>query len=1301
MFNTREAINSNSFNNSDKASKSLSIIDLFRLQVEMQPENIAVMYHDKTISYNEIADDINALAIYLQKLKVKTDDCIGLYLDPSIDLIIAVWGVLVAGAAYLPLSPEYPIERLQYMLEDSDAKIIITQTHLKQQCQLLTAKNTIIITLDEMKDFLQTKQPDEFENLDYIKPHHLAYVIYTSGTTGKPKGVMIEHHSISNQMTWLKNKMAINRNTVILQKTPISFDAAQWEILSLCCGACVVMSNSGSYKNPPELIELIQKYNVNTLQCVPTLLQALLDDENFQYCQSLTHLFSGGEPLSKKLASCLLKTRPDCRLVNLYGPTECTINSSAYEVDKENIMNMPSTISIGKPIDNLKYIILNEQLEMVATGETGELYISGAGLARGYLNQSQMTADKFINYRQDAAIKLYKTGDIVKLDESGNYQYISRLDNQIKLRGYRIELDEISSAISIHEWIRRAAVIVKEDKHTGYQSLIAFIELDSKEAALMDQGNHDTHHQSKQSKAQVKLQLANKGCRDNNSLMQYRIVNLASKISSEAQEKKVFARKTYRYYEGSFVYKQNILDLLATKVTKNKCKQLDGYAIAEFGEMIRYFGQFISEKRLLPKYAYSSPGALYATQMYFELNNCFDLESGYYYYHPVFHQLYLINRKKKTNETSIKIYFIGKKSAIEPIYKNNIQEVLEMEAGHMVGLFEQILPEYGLSIELRKYDPQQKSNLNVADEDYYLGCYELIPGHNNIVDNGVDLYVQIHSGKVADMDTGLYQYENNELIKVSDQVIERRHVIAINQEVYNRASFGICIISHNKNARDAYINLGRKLQHLQMNDLNIGLMSSGYSSKTGNDLLTAKRIKEILGVWANPSYFSIGGKVSDEQIADRGMREDAVHVRGPAEMVKDDLKRFLPVFMLPNKVVVVDKIPLTSNGKIDTKSLHKINIDISQHEFVAPKTQLEAKLVKIWKRCLKAKQISITDNFFDMGGNSLIAVHLIEMVNRELNASLPLQDIFENSTIELQANKIQHEEANRSSRLIKLQNKGTKHPVYCWPGLGGYCMNLRLLAQNMENIRPFYGIQSYGINLEEIAYDSIDRMALEDIKLIKQVQATGPYTLWGYSFGARVAFEVAYQLEQKGEKVDGLFLIAPGTPALNKEINLDLIRQACFKDKTFLTIIFSVFMGSITDSRLSLCFEQVNDRESFKNFILFHKKELDEGLVTRIINIVSMTYGFGYTMSELKQRVIKAPIIIFSADGDSESFIENYAKLASMPNVTHHRLTVDHYNILRDSGIGVLMNAVRHELNNFSDADLSNLYKIINDAVNI
>ncbi|MDV9187801.1 amino acid adenylation domain-containing protein [Streptomyces sp. SR27] len=1224
-----------------------------------RPDATAVVYEGETLTFRELSEGALVLAAYLRTLGAAVDTRIGVHVDPSLELVIGAWGVLCSGAAYVPLSPEYPEERVRYMIEDSGARIVFTQDDHRDRVTALAPPGTTVVTLH---DAVQHAWRTAGEEVPPQAPPHgiderdLAYVIYTSGSTGKPKGVMVEHRSIVAQMRWMAAEHQLRPGATVLQKTPMSFDAAQWEILAPAVGARVAVGPPGCYRDPERLVDTVRAHGATMLQGVPTLLQALVDTERLGTCTSLRRVYSGGEILSRNLAAQLLAELPAAELINLYGPTECTINASSHTVDRAALTpDGPAAIPIGRPAYDTTFHI-----------REGELCIGGVQVARGYLDRPELTAERFVT--TETGERLYRTGDLAHRNEDGTVQFAGRADNQIKLRGFRVELDEIALAVENHDWVKNAAVIVKDEPRTGFQNLVACVELSPKEAALMDQGNHGAHHQSKESKLQVKAQLSDAGTRDDADLAGRPVVVLPGVTPTERMRRTVFARKTYRFYEGGEVTRAEVLAALARRPEGIGSRTIAGLAVADLGEILRWFGQFTSEERLLPKYGFASPGALYATQLYVEARGIAGLDPGRYYYHPVRHRLYLTEAVPGEGEPYLRVSFRGQRSAIEPVYRNNIQEVLEIETGHMVGLFEEILPGYGLGI--------RPCGTSAPEE----ASYEVVPYDEECrADPEVDLYVQAHPGLVADLPAGQYAYEQGDLRLISPSLVEKKHVIAINQAVYERAKLGITVISRTSEPSRAYVDLGRALQRLQLGGHGLGFMSSGYSSKSGHPLPAARRVDEILtaaGRETGPSYFFVGGRVSEEQRLSEGMYEDTVHMKGPAEMIRDDLVHHLPDYMIPNRVVVLDRLPLSANGKVDTKALGElavVNAGLHGRPHVHPRTRTEGRLAEIWAAALtyeEVEAVSVLDDFFESGGNSLIAVALVTRINREFGAALPLQILFDRPTVEKLAHQLDGAAATPASRLVRLHAPGARPPVYCWPGLGGYTMNLRHLAEEIGIDRPFYGVQAYGINRGEEPYDTIREMAAADVEAIRRRQPAGPYTLWGYSFGARVAFESAHLLEAAGEQVENLFLIAPGSP----KVRSGETGGAAYDNPAFVTILNSVFSGAIESLP-----EEIRDRGSFVAHVADRFPALDPDLIARIVAIVEETFEFTYTFKELSERQVSCPVTLFKAAGDDYSFLENAEGWSTRPP-TVVELDADHYSLLRQPDLRELIKKIRYRL---------------------
>ncbi|MEV4431321.1 amino acid adenylation domain-containing protein [Streptomyces sp. NPDC049602] len=1215
---------------------------LLRAHVAARPDHPAVAFGDESLGFRELYDAADALAAHLQALGVRPDARVGVHVEPSLDLMTGIWGVVLSGGAYVPLSPEYPEERVRYMIEDSGAKVIVTQDRFRDRVTDLAPPGTTVVTLTDVPPG---------QSAPSAAPHHLAYVIYTSGSTGRPKGVMVEHRSIVSQMRWMAAEHHLGPDAVVLQKTPMSFDAAQWEILAPAVGARVAVGPPGVYRDPEGLIDAVREHGATMLQGVPKLLQALVDTERLGTCDTLQRVYSGGEILSRNLAAQLLSELPATELINLYGPTECTINASSHTVDRATVADAggPAALPIGRPAYDTTFHIRD-----------GELCIGGVQVARGYLDRPELTAEKFLT--TDTGERLYRTGDLAHWNEDGTVQFAGRADNQIKLRGFRVELDEIALAIENHDWVRNAAVIVKNEPRTGFQNLVACVELSPKEAALMDQGNHGAHHQSKESKLQVKAQLSNAGTREDAELAGCPVVQLPGATPTGRMRRTVFARKTYRFYEGGEVTRADVLAALARRPEGVGSRPVGSLTAADLGELLRWFGQFTSEERLLPKYGYASPGALYATQLYVEARGIAGLDPGTYYYHPVRHRLYLTEALPATGAPRLRLGFRGKRSAIEPVYRNNIQEVLEIETGHMVGLFEEVLPGYGLDVR------------PCGD-----ASWEVVPYDEGArTDPEVDVYVQAHGDRIRDLPEAQYAYEKGELTPFSASLVEKKHVIAINQAVYERASLGITVVSRTAETDRAYVDLGRALQRLQLGGHGLGFMSSGYSSKSGHPLPSARRADEILtaaGRETGPSYFFVGGRVSEEQRLSEGMYEDTVHMKGPAEMIRDDLVHHLPDYMIPNRVVVLDRLPLSANGKVDAKALADlavVNAGLHGRPHVPPRTRTESRLAEIWAAALKYEEVeavSVLDDFFESGGNSLIAVALVTKANREFGASLPLQILFERPTIEKLAHRLDGAAATPASRLVRLHAAGAQSPVYCWPGLGGYTMNLRHLAEEIGIDRPFYGVQAHGINRGEEPYATIREMAAADVAAIRRRQPTGPYTLWGYSFGARVAFESAHLLEAAGEQVENLFLIAPGSP----KVRSSETGGATYDNPAFVTILYSVFAGAI-DAGV-----RADDRESFVAYVAERFPSLDPDLISRIVAIVEETFEFTYTFRELTERQVRCPVTLFKAEGDDYSFLENATGWSTRPP-TIVDLDADHYSLLRQPDLTELVKKIRYRL---------------------
>lgn len=438
---------------------------LFAEQVAHTPDAVAVVFEERQFTYRELNQRTNQLARRLQALGVGPEVLVGISVERSLEMIVAVLGVLKAGSAYVPFDPTYPPERLTFMLEDTQVPVILTQPHLVDQVPAGVAR---VVLLDS-EGTAYTAESDADLPIS-TTPSNLAYVIYTSGSTGKPKGVLIEHRSAAQFIQSTQRIFGIDSEDRVLQFASLNFDVSVFEIFgALLSGATLVLARQDILLSPPDLTQLMQHHHV-TITDIPPAVMALLDgsavpDERI--------VFVGGEAFSGDLVN--RWALPGRRFFNGYGPTEATVTMTLMECTGTWTQSPP----IGKPMANHQVYLLDRQRNLVPIGVPGELYVGGTGLARGYLNRPELTADKFVaNPFGTPSTRLYRTGDLARYLPDGNIEFLGRLDDQVKLRGLRIELGEIEAVLTQHSAVRQATVMVRDDA-SGQKRMVAYIAADA------------------------------------------------------------------------------------------------------------------------------------------------------------------------------------------------------------------------------------------------------------------------------------------------------------------------------------------------------------------------------------------------------------------------------------------------------------------------------------------------------------------------------------------------------------------------------------------------------------------------------------------------------------------------------------------------------------------------------------------------------------------------------------------------------------------------------------------------------
>jgi amino acid adenylation domain-containing protein len=437
------------------------IHELFEAQVEKTPDAVAVIFEDQELTYGELNAKANQLGNYLQKLGVKPEVLVGICVERSLDMLIGLLAILKAGGAYIPLDPSYPKERLRFILEDTQAPVLLTQASLPQK---IPQHKTQVVCLDT--DYNLIAQQNQENIFSEITTDNLAYVIYTSGSTGKPKGVMIKHGSTVAMLDWANKTFGVEAKQGILASTSICFDLSVFEMfVPVCCGGKVIL-----IENALHLATLAKADNITLINIVPSLISQLIRTDSIPTSVQTVNI--AGEPLQNRFVQQLYQQNNIQQVFNLYGPSEDTTYSTFASIHK----GASTTPPIGRPIHNTQTYLLDQNLQPVPIGVPGMLYIGGAGLARGYLNKAELTADKFIPnpYTNQIGERLYKTGDLARYLPNGEIEYIGRIDNQIKLRGFRIELGEIEAIITQHPAVRETVAVVHQDSANS-KRLVAYV----------------------------------------------------------------------------------------------------------------------------------------------------------------------------------------------------------------------------------------------------------------------------------------------------------------------------------------------------------------------------------------------------------------------------------------------------------------------------------------------------------------------------------------------------------------------------------------------------------------------------------------------------------------------------------------------------------------------------------------------------------------------------------------------------------------------------------------------------------
>ncbi|HVK94835.1 MAG TPA: MupA/Atu3671 family FMN-dependent luciferase-like monooxygenase, partial [Noviherbaspirillum sp.] len=923
-----------------------TLCQLFEAQATRSPEQVALVFGETTLTYRALNARANQLAHHLRSLGVGPDTLVGICVERSLDMVVGLLAILKAGGAYVPLDPTYPAERLAYMLDDAQPTVLLTQQHVRAQ---LPSAGMTVFCLDAQAHSLAAYSTDNLAST--ALPHHLAYVIYTSGSTGKPKGVAVTQGAMFNFMQAMQQAPGMGSEDVLLAVTSLSFDIAALELfLPLLCGARTVLASREAAANPAQLAEIVAHQKVSVMQATPSTWRMLLDHGWPQSAQPLKVL-CGGEALPASLARELLQHTP--ALWNMYGPTETTIWSAL-----DCVTATEAAPAIGRPIANTRVYILDAALEPVPVGVAGELHIAGAGLARGYLHRPDLTADKFIPdpFGGIPGARMYKSGDLARYLPDGRIEYLGRIDHQVKVRGFRIELGEIEAALSTLPGVRDAVVLAREDV-PGDKRLTAYL-VPQKEGATDTVANI-----TKETSFSLFYFGADTYAQDNKYALYLESAKFADQHGFEA----VWTPERHFHEIGSLYPNPAVLNAALSTIT-HQIKLRAGSVVLPLHDPIRV----AEEWSVVDNLSNGRAGVAIA--------------SGWHPQDFVLSPDSFAARKQATMDgiQTLKTLWSGQaitrldgagKAAELRIFPRPIQAELPMwitaagnpetfvQAGRiganvLTHLLGQTIPE--LAKQLALYREARATH-----------------GHDPA------------AGKVTLM---IHTFVGEDF----EETIDRA-----------RAPFMRYMRSHISLREPLIKSLNIPIDNPSEQDVD-DMISFAFErySRTASLIGTPQTCLPVVNQLKEIGVDEIACLIDwmDAPDALQGLpalgqlRELAVSRRPNTEAIRQHLKTRLPDYMVPAHIVMLDQLPLTPNGKLDRKALPAPDAARNDNQYVAPRTPAEEGLAAIWADVMKLEKVGIHDNFFHLGGDSILSIQIISRA-RKSGVYLTPKDLFQHPTI--------------------------------------------------------------------------------------------------------------------------------------------------------------------------------------------------------------------------------------------------------------------------------------------------------------
>jgi amino acid adenylation domain-containing protein len=1014
-----------------------SINELFQAQSERTPDAIAVRFEHRTLSYRQLEQQARSLAGLLRQHGVSAGDRIGICVERGIELGVTVLGVLKAGAAYVPLDPAYPQQRLRLMVSDSGAKLVLVS---RQHRDLFGTSPSLL----EVESIIADAPVGPAQDIEGggAGPGQLAYLIYTSGSTGTPKGVAMPHRALANLIRWQLQHPDLKAAARTVQFTPLSFDVHFQEFFGTwTSGGTLHFIADETRRDPARLLAFINQHAIERLYLPFVALQQLLEAAvNYgPMPTSLTHIITAGEQLQVNRPIIeFFKRMPHCRLHNHYGPSETHVVTT--HTLPQNIDRWPTLPPIGKPISNTRILLLDAGLEPVASGDSGELCISGDSLADGYWQRDELTAQRFIAHPLALGGRLYRSGDLARMDDAGDLHYLGRLDGQVKIRGHRVETGEIESHLRQHPEVRDCAVVA-DSESGGDRKLLAYLVLDAQSARHTDKLEREQLEQwqdvwdgtYQQGTAGSDRRFDTSGW--NSSYTGRPLPEDEMRRWVDGTVARILERKPRRVLE---IGAGTGLILFAV------APHCDYYHATDYSPVSieTLQAQLSIADDLADKTRASVLAADQLERLHGERYDTVVLNSVTQHFVSVDYLLRVISQAVELLAGSGSI-FIGDVTnrGTRRLFFNTV-ECFRASSGDGPDSLR-------AKVELRLGEDQEL----VIDPMLFFRLAEEVEGIRAVS-------VQLKPG---DYDNELSQYRYDVVLEVGAQRASAHspkhwlewqpglEMAAIMQHLESTADgIGVRAIP---NARLTYAAALAHCLDDPRHETIAGLRQCATAAASNAramhpdaflDLQRSHHCRVQLLPSANPACFDAlidarddGGCLRpelDRTIPLRHLASQPLNVSAMAPIVQElraELSTSLPDFMHPAKYLVLQSLPLTPSGKLDRRALPTPSTrrPMLEQEFVAPRTELESSLASIWAALLELDEVGVNDNFFELGGNSILSLRLGLEIRRRLGREVPVVILFQYPTVATLASYLAEPEGQAPTAKAEFKERASKQKM--------------------------------------------------------------------------------------------------------------------------------------------------------------------------------------------------------------------------------------------------------------------------------